>query len=174
MNVQRPIPKRNCYIHTNRSQLLLDLLDPSNCPAIQSSTLLTLVVALLDNPLNTRTFETLDGLLTVTSLFKMRATSREVKLKLIEFLYFYLMPEAPTTMTSESAPGTAVLQSNPSEVGGGVMIRSVNGAGAEGADYGHDTRTTDEKQGLLGRYLSNVEDLVDDLRDNAPFGGTVY
>jgi len=32
----------------------------------------------------------------------------------------------------------------------------------------------EEKQGLLGRYLSNVEDLVDDLRDNAPFGGTVY
>jgi hypothetical protein len=88
--------------------LLLDLLDPINCPAIQSATLLTLVTALLDQPANTRTFEELDGLLTVTSLFKQRATSREVKLKLVEFLYFYLMPETPTYPIGASAPNTAV------------------------------------------------------------------
>ncbi|KAI9880531.1 MAG: hypothetical protein M1830_002571 [Pleopsidium flavum] len=169
-------PSRSLFAREIYMNLLLDLLDPSNCPAIQSSTLLTLVVTLLDHPLNTRTFETLDGLLTVTSLFKMRATSREVKLKLIEFLYFYLMPEAPpsTTMTSVSAPATAVLQRSPSKIGGEAMSRSVNGAGKETAEYGEGIRTTEEKQGLLGRYLNNVEDLVDDLRDNAPFGGTVY
>ena len=104
----------------------------------------------------------------------MRATSREVKLKLIEFLYFYLMPEAPLpALTSVSAPTTAVLQRSPSEVGGG-QSRSVNGAGADGSSYGQGTKTMEEKQGLLGRYLGNVEDLVDDLRDSAPFGGAVY
>ena len=36
-----------------------------------------------------------------------------------------------------------------------------------------NTRTTGEKQALLGRYLSNVEDLVDDLRESAPFGTAV-
>jgi len=35
------------------------------------------------------------------------------------------------------------------------------------------TKTTEEKQGLLGRYLSNVEDLVEDLRESAPFGASV-
>lgn len=96
-----------------------------------------------------------------------------MKLKLIEFLYFYLMPEAPTTttMTSVSAPATAVggLRS-PSKAGGST----VNGAGMDGAWEKENTRSTEEKQRLLGRYLPNVEDLVDDLRDNAPFGGRVY
>jgi len=32
------------------------------------------------------------------------------------------------------------------------------------------TRTTEEKQRILGRYLSNVEDLVEDLRESVPFG----
>jgi len=36
-----------------------------------------------------------------------------------------------------------------------------------------DTKTTREKQGLLGRYLSSVDDLVVDLRESAPFGGVV-
>jgi hypothetical protein len=115
----------------------------------------------------------------VTSLFKMRATSREVKLKLIEFLYFYLMPEGPSpALTSVSAPTTALPQRSPSKVGGGgggrAQSRTVNGTGAEGSPYGQGTKTMEEKQGLLGRYLNNVEDLVDDLRDTAPFGGTVY
>lgn len=107
----------------------------------------------------------------------MRATSREVKLKLIEFLYFYLMPEAPLpALTSVSAPTTALPQRSPSKIGGGgrVQSRSLNGTGAEGSPYGQGTKTMEEKQGLLGRYLNNVEDLVDDLRDTAPFGGTVY
>jgi hypothetical protein len=152
--------------------LLLDLLDPTNCPAIQSSTLLTLVCALLDNPANTRTFEMLDGLLTVTSLFKLRATSREVKLKLVEFLYFYLMPETPTT-ASVSLPGTAVgLQRRESKLGGGVGIsRTV--AGGEGGNGRGATKSTEEKQALLGKYLSNVKDLVEDLKETAPFGSTI-
>ena len=31
----------------------------------------------------------------------------------------------------------------------------------------------EEKQGLLGKYLSNVEDLVEDLREGVAFGGAV-
>jgi hypothetical protein len=154
--------------------LLLDLLDPVNCPAIQSSTLLTLVTVLLDQPVNTRTFEDLDGLLTVTSLFKLRATSREVKLKLVEFLYFYLMPEIPSIpMAGASAPNTAVLglQRSPSKLAS-AFTRSVNSAADNRTS--RETRTTEEKQRLLGRYLSNVEDLVEDLKETAPFGGTVY
>ncbi|OXV08945.1 hypothetical protein Egran_03292 [Elaphomyces granulatus] len=167
-------PSRTLFAREIYMNLLLDLLDPINCPAIQSSTLLTLVTALIDNPTNTRTFEELDGLLTVTSLFKLRATSREVKLKLVEFLYFYLMPETPTIPAAgSSAPNTAVLglQRSPSKLAG-AFTRSVNGASDSRGESVN--RTTEEKQRLLGRYLSNVEDLVEDLKETSPFGGTVY
>ncbi|BDD59826.1 hypothetical protein MPDQ_002446 [Monascus purpureus] len=168
-------PSRTLFAREIYMNLLLDLLDPINCPAIQSATLLTLVTALLDNPSNTRTFEELDGLLTVTSLFKLRTTSREVKLKLVEFLYFYLMPETATVSAGmgSSAPNTAVpeLQKSPSRLV--PFSRSVNVYGA-GGGKSRDTRTTDEKQTLLGRYLNNVEDLVEDLKETAPFGATVY
>lgn len=168
-------PSRTLFAREIYMNLLLDLLDPINCPAIQSATLLTLVTALLDNPANTRTFEELDGLLTVTSLFKLRTTSREVKLKLVEFLYFYLMPETATVLAGmgSSAPNTAVpgLQKSPSRPV--PFSRSVNVYGA-GGGKSRDTRTTDEKQTLLGRYLNNVEDLVEDLKETAPFGATVY
>ncbi|KAJ5618897.1 cell division control 14 SIN component [Penicillium lagena] len=162
-------PSRTLFCREIYMNLLLDLLDPINCPAIQSATLLTLVTALLDCPANTRTFENLDGLLTVTSLFKQRATSREVKLKLVEFLYFYLMPETPVLANGASSPG---LQRSPSK-----LSRNSHGSrpGSEGGkQMPRDTRTTDEKQALLGRYLNNVEDLVEDLKETAPFGATVY
>ncbi|MCJ1254643.1 hypothetical protein MMC24_002458 [Lignoscripta atroalba] len=166
-------PSRSLFAREIYMNLLLDLLDPSNCPAIQSSTLLTLVTTLLEQPLNTRTFETVDGLLTVTSLFKSRSTSREVKMKLVEFLYFYLMPETPNPLHSFSAPSTAVLQRSPSKHLRSAFSRSVNGVGRGGYAEDEETRTTEEKQALLGRYLNNVEDLVEDLRESAPFGAAL-
>lgn len=172
-------PSRSLFAREIHMNLLLDLLDPTNCPAVQSATLLTLVTALLDHPANTRTFEELDGLLTVTSLFKLRATSREVKLKLVEFLYFYLMPETPTIpVAGSSAPNTAVLglQRSPSKLAGAFSrsVHTSNAAAGTKDGVARETRTTGEKQALLGRYLSNVEDLVEDLKETAPFGGTIY
>ncbi|CAK7567726.1 MAG: hypothetical protein SEPTF4163_005694 [Sporothrix epigloea] len=164
---------------TTDEQLLLDLLEPVNCPAIQSATLLTLVVALIDTPQNTRAFEQLDGLLTVTSIFKSRSTSREVKLKLVEFLYFYLMPETPTIPradTRESMP--AMMQRSPSKLAkafGGGASSAANGRKRRTGDNAADfTMTTEDKQTLLGRYLHNVDDLVRDLTAHTPFGGVVY
>lgn len=164
-------PSRTLFAREIYMNLLLDLLDPINCPAIQSATLLTLVTALLDRPSNTRTFEALDGLLTVTSLFKQRATSREVKLKLVEFLYFYLMPETPILSPGVSPPG---LQRSPSKISSRPLSQSSHTSANGGDRTIRDTKTTDEKQALLGRYLNNVEDLVEDLKETAPFGARVY
>lgn len=148
-------PSRSLFAREIYMNLLLDLLDPTCCPAIQSSTLLALVTTLLATPANTRTFETVDGLLTVTSLFKSRGTSREVKMKVVEFLYFYLMPETPF----HNGVGGGLHRSPSKRLGGGER---------GGRQVG--TKTTEEKQALLGRHLSNVEDLVEDLRESAPFG----
>lgn len=156
-------------------KLFLDLLDPSNCPAIQSSTLLALVTSLLDCPQNTRTFETIDGLLVVTSLFKSRSTSREVKLKLVEFLYFYLMPEtAPPKMSlPTSATNTAVLGGRGRELVAAFDRRRETITTVENSPSkaGSKTRNTDEKQNMLSKYMNNVQDLVEDLREGGgPFG----
>ncbi|KAL8841509.1 MAG: hypothetical protein Q9170_000892 [Blastenia crenularia] len=158
-------PSRSLFARDIYMNLLLDLLDPSSCPAVQSSAVLTLVTALLEQPNITRCFENLDGLLTVTSLFKNRGTSREVKLKLVEFLYFYLMPETPYAGRNGTAENDDLRRSpsKASRLGSGERSKRE-------AEEG--TRSTDEKQRLLGRYLNNVQDLVDDLKETAPFGAS--
>jgi hypothetical protein len=165
-------------------QLFLDLLDPASCPAIHISTLQTLTAALLDRPANTRVFESLDGLLVVTSLFKSRNVGRETKLKLVEFLYFYLGAERAERGSSKSAGNTEVLGGRGREVMGafrregggegrelsqtvgvGGPVGGVLGMEVEGVDGEVKTRTPEEKQALLGRYLTNVQDLVEDMRE---------
>ena len=138
--------------------VLLDLLDAGNPPSVQSQALLVLVSALLAAPENTRAFEQLGGLQTVASLFKSRHTSREVKMKVVEFLYFYLMPEGPSS--------AVVMHKNPSKVGDRNGHADAKALQVEAKD---GKRSTREKQQMLGRYLSNVADLVQDLRENAPF-----
>jgi len=156
-----------------------------------------LVTTLLGTPANTRTFEAIDGLLTVTSLFKSKSTAKSVKTKVLEFLYFYLMDESPsrtcssssttTTPTGTNTPATAIRVS--AGAGGAkAALQEVFEKGRHGSNgkstvssdetLVHDeddgktrlTRTTEEKQRILGRYLSNVEDLVEDLRESVPFG----
>lgn len=168
------------------------------------STLQTLITALLDQPANTRVFEGLDGLLTVTGLFKSRHVGREVKLKLVEFLYFYLGAE-------EEERAVDVRRGGGGDGGGGQKIPTeqvllggrgrelagafrkegrsqrdsqsvdvvvggpVGGTGAVVVGQGQQqqvmktttttTRTPEEKQALLARYLSNVQDLVEDMAE---------
>ncbi|KAH7067555.1 cell division protein Cdc14 [Paraphoma chrysanthemicola] len=152
-------PSRIIFGREVYMNLLLDLLDPYNCPAIQSQALLVLVTALLATPQNTRTFEHMDGLLTVTSLFKDEETTQNVKVKLLEFLYFYLMPETP-------APS---LQRSPSKLASAFDRRTSSANGDDGGGAKKNTRTQEDKQYLLGKYLNNVDALVEDLQESAPF-----
>ncbi|TGJ79202.1 hypothetical protein E0Z10_g9561 [Xylaria hypoxylon] len=170
-------PSKALFSREMYMNLLLDLIEPDFCPAIQSATLLTLVTALIDTPQNTRTFESLDGLLAVTSLFRSRGTSRDVKLKLIEFLYFYLMPETPSIPSAaprDSLPG--LLHRSPSKL---AKVFSSTNAGSKDDDGrprsagDGTTRSQEEKQALLGRHLNSVEELVKDLRQNTLFNGVV-
>jgi hypothetical protein len=143
------------------------------CPAIQSATIITLVCALIDTPQNARTFEKVEGLLAVTSSFKSRETTKQVKLKVVEFLYFYLMPETPSI---PSANGTTsvpqMLQRSPSKLAG-AFNRADTGARKRADSESDNTRTTAEKQELLSRHLNSVDDLVADLRESAPFGSAL-
>ena len=166
-------PSRCLFNREIYMNLLLDLLDSSNPPKVQSQALLVLVTAMLDRPSNTRTFEDIDGLLTVTSLFKSRSTSKDVKMQTLEFLYFYLMPES-AVLSPSSAPNTAVLQRSPSKLSNAFVghARTHSGDSGGGMDLNEEPepKPMEEKQRLLGRYLNNVAELVQDLQESAPFG----
>ena len=135
-----------------------------------------LVVALLETPRNTRTFENLDGLLTVSSIFKSRSTARDVKFKTMEFLYFYLMPETPSIPRagSEGSGAAALLQRSPSKLGRAFnKKRDVNGDATDASPAEDNTLNQLVKQEMLRRHLPNVDELVKDLQQYAPFGGAV-
>lgn len=85
------------------------------------------------------------------------------------------MPETPSIPSAgATAPVPAMLHRSPSKVASAFSRSTDVGAARRRADSENvDTRTTAEKQALLGRHLSAVDDLVADLRENAPFGGIV-
>jgi hypothetical protein len=162
--------------------LLLDLLDPRSSPSVQSATLLVLSTALLASPANARVFDAqTDGLVTVASLYKAKATDEFVRSRIEEFLVVYLMPEigCATVTTSQSEPNTAVRGSPRKSVAVDRRASTVTGDGGDvNALPGGDsslwedgrneavTRTGVEKKRLLARYLGNfnVDEVLDEVR----------
>ena len=144
-------PSRALFARETNMNLLLDLLYPSSalCPAVQLQTLLVLVTALLDNPACTRTFENLDGLFTVTQVARDSESSKDVKVKCMSFLYFYLMPETPWGWTTSE---------DETQVWDEEKQNSI-------------TRSMRDKQRILAKHWSNVDELVDDLMQSQEFGG---
>jgi len=176
-------PSRSLFANISSMNLLLDLLDPRSSPSVQSATLLVLSTALLANPANARVFDTqTDGLVTVASLYKAKATDAFVRSRIEEFLVVYLMPETgcttATTTTSQSEPNTAVRGSPRKSVAVERRVSTVTGDGDMSALGGGDsslwedgrkvavTRTGVEKKRLLARYLGtfNVDEVLDEVR----------
>lgn len=93
-------------------------------------------------------------------------------MKLVEFLYFYLMPESALSKAATSAANTAVLGGRGKEIAA-AFDRAGRRETITPADgkMSKDTKSTEEKQALLSKHLNNVADLVEDLREgSAPFG----
>lgn len=83
------------------------------------------------------------------------------------------MPETPSIPSANgTASVPAMLQRSPSKLAG-AFNRGESGGRKRADSESEITRTTEEKQGLLGRYLSSVDDLVEDLRESTPFGGAL-
>lgn len=98
-------------------------------------------------------------------------------MKLVEFLYFYLMPEVPAPKPAvSSATNTAVLGGRGREIAAAFAAdrnrrRESTMVGCEKNDHDGKTRSTEDKQEMLGKYLNNVQDLVEDLKEGGgPFG----
>ncbi|KAK9240245.1 cell division protein Cdc14 [Lipomyces kononenkoae] len=159
-------PSRRVFARAVNMTILLDLLEPqSSPPAIQGATVNTLVCALVDEWPNVRTFEALEGLESICTLFKRKETEKEVKLRILEFLFFYLIPEPQAAEPSSQHHQAKTKHSPPGDSGWSDS--------SDGSGHGHRVRTTQEKQHMLRKYLSNVDSLVNELRQSQPFGNSM-
>ncbi|GAA6061753.1 hypothetical protein JCM10212_000733 [Sporobolomyces blumeae] len=67
----------------------------------------TLLCALVDRPKNMRAFEEMGGLASIVRVLKDKGAAQPVRIKVIELLYYYLLPEtnlAASTSTVSSGP----------------------------------------------------------------------
>jgi Cell division control protein 14, SIN component len=138
----------------------------------------TLIIALTDNPVNARVFESVDGLLAVSSLLRDPDTSRTVKKAIYEFLYFYLLSEEPKF----PSPGTARYQTGTVLRVGGQRPRTTSTdsnsttGSIEWSDVseldGHSlTKAPAEKQKLLAKYLDSADELANVFMMEQIFAG---
>ncbi|TCD60444.1 hypothetical protein EIP91_010061 [Steccherinum ochraceum] len=92
-----PIPLKNS---TNITPSVEELLTPKKTKEttinLTASVLDTLLCVLVDSPSSLRTFEEASGLQYVVRILKRSGTPREVRMKCLEFIYFYLMDETTT------------------------------------------------------------------------------
>ncbi|TNY17494.1 Proteophosphoglycan ppg4 [Rhodotorula diobovata] len=90
---------------------------PTAAVQLSLAALDVLLSALVDRPANVRVFEDLDGLATLVKVLKDKTVAQPVRIKVIELLYFYLLPESqpspesPSMLDSStaSAPATSTL-----------------------------------------------------------------
>lgn len=199
-------PSRTLLSRRPKMMLICEFLDATHPQEVHMDAIQTLVASLVDRPDNFRVFENVGGLVSISNLFKDSGTPHTVKVKILEFLYFYLMPEStagfsePPVKTPEGtmrSSGTALYHGQASTVGrvrstssdGDRTIR-VKGHAREPALHDSDedvgdeanaaekvnttrpnmTKSTAEKQAMLGRYFNNIDALVKDLNEFKPFG----
>ncbi|KAG9317738.1 cell division protein Cdc14 [Chiua virens] len=86
----------------------------SSIAHLSSAILDTLLCVLVDSPAALRMFEDVSGVQAVVKLLKRAGTPREVRMKCLEFLYFYLMDETThdvggiSSVEFQSTPSTPV------------------------------------------------------------------
>ncbi|OCF62036.1 hypothetical protein L486_01702 [Kwoniella mangroviensis CBS 10435] len=84
--------------------------------AIAYTILELLFCILVDSPKNARTYEKLGGLEAVTRVLKGTGVTKDVRMKCIEFLYFYLLPEQNDPQRAVSSSSSSSSSSNESSL----------------------------------------------------------
>ncbi|KAK6507294.1 hypothetical protein TWF481_005739 [Arthrobotrys musiformis] len=141
---------RNLFAREMHMATFISLLSRRQPPELRVLTIDTLVCALLECPANMRTFESLNGLRTISLLFKTRQTPENVRLRLTEFLYFYLLPETGDSPHHRQREG-------------GYSSAQIKVVGGEKV-MGPRTKSIEQKGEMLGRYLKGSGGIVRDIR----------
>ncbi|OJA20321.1 hypothetical protein AZE42_05444 [Rhizopogon vesiculosus] len=97
------LTSRHTPIVDSSSEANRSKLPEKSAPVIHltSAVLDTLLCVLVDCPPALRAFEEVNGVQAVVKILKRAGTPREVRMKCLEFLYFYLMDESPTPTQSD-------------------------------------------------------------------------
>ncbi|KAK6514217.1 hypothetical protein TWF506_008620 [Arthrobotrys conoides] len=149
---------RNLFARETHMTTFIELLTRRQPPELRVLTIDTLVSALLECPANTRTFEALNGLHTISLLFKNRQTPENVRLRVTEFLYFYLLPEIEDSQDHHHHH-----QSKYQMRESGYSSAQVVVIGNERV-MGPKTRSIQQKEEMLGKYLKGIGGIVQDIR----------
>ncbi|KAM0792763.1 hypothetical protein ACM66B_002537 [Microbotryomycetes sp. NB124-2] len=133
-----------------------DRLLPSSPAAVSVAALDCLLAALVDSPRNIRAFESVDGLSTVVRVLKDKTVAQQVRIKVIEILYFYLLPES----------GTPSVLPTPSLASAGDFVPQtpIKSRPPNRVRLAPETRSATEKRELLARVMPNVSALEDRFR----------
>lgn len=132
---------RNLLAAESTMALFLDLLAPDLGGNVHIAVVNTLVSGMVREVRSIRRFELMGGLEVVSRLFKRKDTPKDVKLRILEFWFFYLVPETQKKPLPSHHPND-------------LDVR----------------RTAEEKRNILGKHLGNVNGLVQELNVSKPFG----
>lgn len=137
-------------------------------PQIQIAGISTLVSAMVKEPRTIRTFESCDGVEAMCRLFKPKETPKNVKLRILEFLFFYLIPET----TKGSASGNANKSKSQQQQQPNHRHSNSSNTNSDSAKLNalKQKKTTQEKSKILRKYLGNVDGLITELEASKPFG----
>ncbi|CDZ98854.1 Cell division protein Cdc14 [Phaffia rhodozyma] len=92
--------------------------------SLLASTLLdTLFAALVDSSRNTRTFEQAGGLECLMRMLKGKTVPKDVRVKSLEFLFFYLLPEGQARAQGQMIGASGV--DHPIELRGGINLEDL-------------------------------------------------
>ncbi|ESK89388.1 cell division control protein 14 [Moniliophthora roreri MCA 2997] len=87
--------------------------DDSKETHLSSAILDTLLCILVDSPIAIRAFEEVKGVEAVVRLLKRGGTCRSVRMKCLEFLYFYLLDETSPVPALSTTPSISVIPTPP-------------------------------------------------------------
>ncbi|GMG55382.1 unnamed protein product [Ambrosiozyma monospora] len=156
--------------------ILIDFLKPNTPVQLLANLIPALVSVLVRNVGNLRMFEKLEGpkrmclLLTHKPKQNVNPQSwKEVQVKVLEFLFFYLIPETQKPQGSNSA---TVAKSSGTGVGAnGSSDNNLDKSSSASFD-GHVRRTMQDKRKILNQYLNVdiTEGLINELLESKPFG----
>ncbi|KAM0749642.1 hypothetical protein T439DRAFT_35837 [Meredithblackwellia eburnea MCA 4105] len=95
-----PTPSRNTPTPSQKGVSPQNVNSPA---ALALAALNTLLCALVDRPRNLRTFEDVGGLSAIVKVLKDKTVAQPARIKAIEVLYYYLLPERPSQRESRSS-----------------------------------------------------------------------
>ncbi|KAK6339562.1 60S ribosomal protein L3 [Orbilia javanica] len=150
---------RNLFAREIHMTTFIEMLSRRQSLGLRILTIDTLVSALLECPANMRTFEALNGLHTISLIFKNRQTPEKVRLRVTEFLYFYLLPEVEDSQHHHHQYQKHDHQQRDS----GYSSAQVVVIGNERV-MGPKTRSIKQKEEILGKYLKGVGGIVCDIK----------